>query len=506
MKHLLLSLALLPIAITSAPAREIAAPVVSVEGGRIAGTIEPDGRVTFRAVPFAAPPLGPLRFRPPSAVVPWAGVRAARSSAPACAQLSDGWNKALVDTSAEDCLYLEVGTPALHPAKPLPVFVWIHGGSNKAGSGSGAVVSSLVSHGIVMVSVQYRLGPLGFMAHPALTAESPTRASGNYGLMDQQAALRWVQRNIAAFGGDPARVTIGGESAGGEDVGYQQVSPLAKGLFHAAIEESGTAGFGWPARTLRTSEAIGEEIAALAGVPKASAAALRALPVAKLLEAARHIRTPAGLPDPGTVWLQTTVDGHVITEPPAATLARGGGTRVPLLIGNNTREIAFYDSAAVTRAALDAAFPGHGAEAAKFYGLMDATPTKDDPVYGPATLRAATDALFTCPADLVARARAETGVPVWQYLFGYAPVGRTVTHASEVPFVFARPGEAGISADAPPLQDYWANFIRTGNPNGAGLAHWPDYGASRRFVTFGNGAPVAGTDLRPVPCHWVINP
>ncbi|WP_267393672.1 MULTISPECIES: carboxylesterase family protein [unclassified Sphingomonas] len=479
------------------------APVVAVEGGRIAGERLADGRTIFRAVPFAAPPVGPLRWRPPAAVPQWQGVRAARGAAPSCAQLDDGWNKANADGSTEDCLYLEIGTPALKPATPLPVLVWIHGGSNKAGGGAGTVQSSLAKRGIVLVSVQYRLGPLGFMAHRALTAESPDHASGNYGLMDQQAALRWVRRNIAAFGGDPARVTIGGESAGAQDVGLQQVSPLAAGLFAGAIEESGTAGFGWPTRDLATSEAIGDEIATLAGAPAATADALRALPADRLLTAARRIHTPNGLPEPGTVWLQTTIDGHVITEPPAITLARGAGARVPLLIGANAREIGFYDDAATARAALARAYPGHGAEAAQLYGLAGATLPADDPVFGPATLHAATDVVFTCPTSLVATARTRAGVPVWRYRFGY---GATVSHASELRYVFGNPGEQGIPADAAPLQAYWANFIRAGDPNGAGLVRWDGHGPSGRYLAFAPTGAGMRQDGGTAPCSWAVYP
>lgn len=492
--------ALLATAASAAPV----APVVAIDTGNVAGERTADGRLLFRGIPFAAPPVGPLRFRPPAPARAWTGIRQATASAPACAQLSDGWNKANADYSAEDCLYLEVGTPALHPTAPLPVLVWIHGGSNKAGGGAGTIQSSLVKRGMVVVSIQYRLGPLGFMAHPALTAESGTHTSGNYGLMDQQAALRWVRRNVAAFGGDPARVTIAGESAGGQDVGLHQLAPQSAGLFARAIEESGTAGFGWPARDLRTSEGIGEEIAALAGVPHADAAALRRLPATRLLEAARHIRTPAGLPEPGTVWLQTTVDGQVITEPPATMLARGGGARVPLLIGSNTREIPFYETAGVARAALIQAFGDY--PAAAVYDLADGARPMDDLTFGPATLRAATDVVFTCPAALVAAERTAAGVPVWHYAFGYAPAGSAVAHASEVRFVFGAPGEDGIPADAAPLQAYWTNFIRTGDPNGPGLARWPDYGTARQSLVFGAGAPHIADDLRARPCHWARYP
>ncbi|MES2058468.1 MAG: carboxylesterase family protein [Pseudomonadota bacterium] len=476
--------------------------VVITGGGRIRGERLAD-RIAFRGIPFAAPPVGPLRWRPPAPVRSWAGVRDATRSAPACAQLSEGWNKGNADYSAEDCLYLEIATPSLTPARRLPVLVWIHGGSNTAGGGAGTIASSMVRRGIVLVSIQYRLGALGFMAHPALTAESPHHASGNYGLMDQQAALVWVQRNIARFGGDPTRVTLGGQSAGAMDVGLQQVSPRARGLFHAAIEESGTAGFGFPPRNLRASEAIGERIIAQAGRPHASATALRALPVATLLEAMRGITLP-GLPEAGSPWVQTTIDGHVITEPPAATLARGAGQRVPLLIGTNAQEIDFYPDLAAARRRLPHAFGAKADAAARFYGLERPDAPPADPIRGTARMQIGTDIVFNCPTGFVAGARRRSGVSVWRYDFNYQPSGGPAPgHSSELRHVFGNPGEDGIATDAPPLQAYWANFIRSGTPNGAGLVPWPVYGAEQHYLGFGTGKPAAATGLRAALCaNW----
>jgi para-nitrobenzyl esterase len=450
-----------------------AAPVVALDSGRIVGTQASDGLLAFRSIPYAAPPIGPLRWRAPAPVRRWRGVRAATTSSPSCPQLDDGWNHANAINSAEDCLYLEVGTPTVRPPHPLPVLVWIHGGSNVAGGAAGTIRSSIVKRGIVLVSVQYRLGPLGFLAHPALTHESRTHASGNYGLMDQQAALRWVQRNIARFGGDPARVTIAGESAGAQDVGLQQLSPLAKGLFAQAIEGSGSAAFGFPPRDLKTSEAIGVEILAQAGAPRANARTMRSLPVDALLKAARRIATPPGLPDVGTVWLQTTIDGHVITEPPARTLMRGGGQRVPLLIGSNTREIGFYPTRNAAQRAIAAGFGADTRQALRFYGLDQPSAPPSSPIFGPAELRVATDLVFTCPTAFVAGARAAAGVPVYRYRFGYAAPGADVTHGSELRLIFGNPGEDGLPVNAPPLQAYWAEFIRSGNPNTADLPRWP---------------------------------
>jgi len=460
-------------------------PVVPVAQGQLRGTRMADGRALFRGIPFAAPPVGPLRWRPPAPAATWSGIRDARTSAPSCPQPNDGWNAANAASSAEDCLYLEVGTPSTRLARPLPVMVWIHGGSNRAGGAQGTVSSSLVTRGVVLVSVQYRLGALGFMAHRALSAESPHHASGNYGLMDQQAALRWVRRNIAAFGGDPRNVTVFGESAGAQDVGLQQVSPRAAGLFDKAIEQSGTPGFGWAPRTLAASEVIGEQIAAGAGAPHADAAALRALPVAAVLAASAKIPTPPGLPEPGTVWLQITIDGWVIAEPPATTLARGGGQRVPLIIGSNLREISFYADAAQARAALLAAYGPNAPLAA--YDLAAAKPDT--------LLAAATDVVFTCPTALVAGARVRAGVPVWRYLFGYAPPnGPAVSHGSDLRTVFNAPGEGSLAVGAPPLQAYWVRFAQTGDPNGGTLPHWPQVDAAGRHLVAADTLTVTSGD------------
>ncbi|MEJ8630148.1 carboxylesterase family protein [Sphingomonas sp. I4] len=452
--------------------------MVTVADGTLLGTQEPDGRVLFRGIPFAAPPTGPRRWRPPAPAKPWRGIRDARASAPSCPQLDEGWNRANAAGSHEDCLYLEVGTPNLSPARPLPVMVWIHGGSNRSGGAQGTITSSLVSRGIVLVSIQYRLGPLGFMAHPALTAESPARASGNYGLMDQQAALRWVRRNIARFGGDPANVTIFGGSAGGQDVGLQQLSPGAKGLFDRAIEQSGTAGFGWAPRDLRQSEAIGEEIARGAGLSRATAATLRTIAVDRLLQAARGIATPAGLPDTGTVWLQTTVDGRVITEPPIQTLARGGGQRVPLIIESNTQEIDFFHDPGKRNGGWPRRWATMRRPAAIFPPPENGWRWR--PIWSsPAPRRWSP----ICGGGRAFRYGAMTSVMPRR--------GVAATHSSELRYIFSRPGENGVPPDAPALQAYWVRFAQTGDPNGFGHPVWPRWDGKLAGLSFGESGTTA---------------
>lgn len=462
-----MSLALAALALASASA---AAPVVQTEAGAVEGESGADGRAMFRGIPFAAPPLGDLRFRAPQQVKHWQGTREAVKSAPACLQVDYGWNSEAAANQSEDCLYLDVATPTLHPAKPLPVMVWIHGGGNRAGGGPGPAASPIVARGVVLVSVQYRLSALGFMSHPALGKQS-----GNYGLMDQQAGLRWVQANIARFGGDPANVTIFGESAGAQDVGLQMLSPGAKGLFHKAIEESGTAGFGLPPRSLAENEALGDMIAKAAGAPAhATAAQLRALPAKALIEAAEHADVP-NLDDDSFIWLQAVVDGEVLTETPEASLAKGVGRAIPLILGINRLELGLYGT---PERAIAQGFGDNAAAAMQAYGLTPGSaPAADLP------LRLANDLTFRCPSLHVAARHARSGGTAWHYQFDIdGPDGKPVTHGSEIRFVLAGDGAA---ADAlAPLAAYWVNFARTGNPNGKGLPQWPRFGAGAASLEF----------------------
>jgi para-nitrobenzyl esterase len=476
------------------------APVVTTTDGAVAGERMADGRALFRGIPFAAPPLGDLRWRAPRPAAKWQGVRDATKSRPSCPQPDYGWNKDNFAWQDEDCLYLEVGTPDLTPAKPLPVMVWIHGGGNYAGGGAGTVYSSTVSKGIVLVSVQYRLGVLGFLSHPAFSAETPDRTSGNYGLMDQQAALRWVQANIARFGGDPANVTIYGESAGAQDVGLQMLSPGAKGLFAKAIAESGTAGFGVPPRSLAHSERIGVTILEKAGArPGATAAELRALPLASIV-ANTHTADVPELDDDGFIWLQAVVDGRVIVETPEASLAAGRGSKGPLIIGSNAMELSLHGGPDNARAAIEAAFGANAPAALAFYGLAGAPPLATDPRLGDLGAQLSNDVTFRCPMIAVSRARVRHGMPTWQYHYDYTgPDGAAVRHAGEIPYVFA--GADELEPGAPPLQAYWVNFAKTGDPNGPGLPAWPAYDETRKtYLEFANGGPRLGADLRGGVC------
>ncbi|MFT4246658.1 MAG: carboxylesterase family protein, partial [Pseudomonas sp.] len=346
---------------TGVPAADPAGPRVETRAGALHGAVLDDGSVVFRGVPFAAPPLGTLRWRPPQPVSRWPGVRDATQPAAPCMQPALGWNDALAARGREDCLYLEVQTPSLAPSAPQPVIVWIHGGANLAGAGANAP-SAFAREGVVLVSVQYRLGVFGFLSLPELRGGLPRRAAGNFALLDQIAALRWVRDNIARFGGDPRRVTIAGQSAGAQDVGLLLLSPLARGLFAGAIEQSGTAGFGLPARSLAEQRALGETIARRAGVEPGPQrlARLRALPAARLVEAGQGVDVPA-LDDDGYLWLQAGVDGEVLPAAPAELLAQGRQAPVPLLIGSNALELELGGGEAGALARLRRDYPARAA-------------------------------------------------------------------------------------------------------------------------------------------------
>lgn len=469
---------------------------VTVTGGAVRGEARGVGAV-FRGVPFAAPPVGERRWKPPAPVHPWTGTREATVSGAPCLQRAYGWNAKDAADSREDCLYLDVRTPVLKPDAPLPVMVWIHGGANRAGSARGTVESSLVEQGVVLVSIQYRLGAFGFLSHPGLTAEGGG-ASGNYALMDQIAALRWVRDNIARFGGDPGNVTLVGHSAGGQDVGLLLVAPDARGLFHKAVEQSGTAGFGLPPRTLAENEKLGRDLGRALGAK--DLAGLRAASGPAVLDAADGLEPP--IPDDGFVWLQAVVDGAVIREAPARTLAAGRQAKVPLIIGNSANELSLYGGAANARGWIADNYGSGAARALAFYGIEG-----EAPVSGQTADQVAADTGFRCPAIWVAARQVATGARVWRYDLGVAAPGSgPVRHGSELPFVFDAP-PAGSSQDTwPRLQAYWTNFARTGDPNGAGLTPWPAVGAMGVVLKFTPSGAFPARDDHEALCRLLPRP
>jgi para-nitrobenzyl esterase len=465
-------------------------PVVSTSDGAVRGTTV--GTVgEFLGIPYAAPPVGALRWRPPAAAASWSGVRDATQFGPSCPQALTGNPLLPPGPISEDCLYLNVYAPAVNSDDQggRPVLVWIHGGGLVQDGARDYDGSELAADGVVVVTINYRLGALGFLAHPAL-ASRPGGAAGNYGLMDQQAALRWVQRNIARFGGDPDNVTIAGQSAGGLSVLAQMVSPGARGLFQRAIVESGT--FALNQRPLATAEAAGETFATAVGCPDQSAACLRNAPVSDLV-------AKFGVEIPGVV------DGSVLPQPIGTALARGQFARVPVINGiTHDEELLFVDALKLTvsqgtniplAAPLDGSEATYEADIAQALGVpaaraaaianvypLSANPARPDEVFA----LAISDASFACPALQVDRWTAARGVPTYAYQFNddAAPgfgLGQA-THGAELPYLFDRPSTATLNPDqqalAASMRTDWASFAGTGNPSSRTLP-WPSFGRTR---------------------------
>jgi para-nitrobenzyl esterase len=476
-------------------------PVVAVTGGRVRGAATADGGVVFKGVPFARPPLGELRWREPQPLIGWDGVRDATQFKPACTQLSEGWNTSDVTGSGEDCLYLNIAAPEWPVKAKRPVLYWIHGGSNTAGSGEASAIEAraLPRRGVVFVAVNYRLGALGFMAHPELSRESPHFSSGNYGLLDQIAGLRWVRDNIARFGGDPANVTVGGESAGAYDIGLLMTSPLAKGLFHRAIAESGAVTiFGGPVTAARAADK-GRKIAAALKAPEVDAIRfLRAVPAEEILKAARGDRS----------GLEASVDGWVLPESPIRVFAEGRALAAPLLIGSNAQETGGPEPATATRGKIQKAYGDLAGKALGVYQLTGEGEGRPDPLYGPPGTQWSTDWEFRCPAVAEAVWHAAAGHLTYQYEFERPAPGRKASvHAGELVFLFGNwqpeaqpaPADRKISEQ---MQAYWANFARSGDPNGEGLPPWPKFTSpSRGYLAFTNEGAAAKSDLRRDACE-----
>jgi para-nitrobenzyl esterase len=429
--------------------------------------------------------------------------------APPCIQRSYDWNAAFAYNGKEDCLYIAVQSPPHKPTDRLPVMVWIHGGSNRAGAGQDVVDSPITRRGVVLVTIQYRLGIFGFASLSALTAESPEHASGNYGIMDQIAALEWVKANIANFGGDPGNVTIFGQSAGAQDIGLLMLSPLARGLFHKAIAESGTAGFGVPPRTLAENEKIGNDLAALMGAP-AGADGLKALRTASgeaLLDATDKLLPPGNV-DPTFIWLQAVIDGWVLPRAPAEMLAGGEQARVPLIIGNAIREFTVEGARNSPRQFVENSFGDKAQEALLLYGFAATNPPPDDPVLGSIADQLSTDAIFRCPASWVAERQLAVTQNVWRYQFSIpAPdTVKAVEHSAELKYVFQKTPAGATAAAWPPLQAYWTNFAKTGDPNARGLPNWPSFGKEAHYIDFAPDGPKLGKDLRGPICRLLNAP
>jgi para-nitrobenzyl esterase len=466
---------------------------VKTAAGLVKGTNTTDGRIRiFKGIPYAAPPIGELRWQAPRPAVAWQGTRDATRSGPACLQGRIYGDIAFTDLS-EDCLSLNIWTPAVARSadERLPVMVWIHGGGFQAGAGAEPRHDgeAFARKNVVLVTFNYRLGVFGFLAHPELTRESGHNASGNYGLLDQVAALRWVQANIAEFGGDPGNVTIFGESAGSLSVSALMASPLARGLFHKAIGESGAffARSGLVPGSLATTEERGAKFAETLGAH--SLEALRAVPGDAVLQAALKI----------SPWFAPNIDGYVLPEEVDAVFAAGRQSHVPLLAGWNADE----SRGGVVLGKLKPTAHSFAEDTRRRFGEDGNAILK---VYAATTDAEALESAAALASDLLIgystwkwiEVHAQTGqAPVYRYSFDRKiPVapdakvnGMPVTsrdigarHAGEIEYVFGaldsvknvswEPSDRKLS-DA--MTTYWANFARTGDPNGSGLPKWPRY-------------------------------
>ncbi len=480
-------------------------PIVETPSGALQGRSEGSLRV-FKGIPYAAPPVGPARWRPPSPMPPWPGARDATGFGPACIQPTRRVESIYANdlpATSEDCLTLNIWAPA--GARRAPVFVWIHGGALAGGSSMEAIYDGarLATDGIVVVSINYRLGVLGYLAHRELSAESPDGISGNYGLLDQMEALRWIQRNIGAFGGDATNVTIAGESAGGLSVMYLMAAPSARGLFSKAIAQSAYMistpelkqhRFGAP-----SAEEVGTYVATALKAP--DIAALRAMDAQALTDAAAAARfAPFG-----------AVDGHVLPRQLVDVFDRGEQARVPILAGFNSGEIRSLTFLAPPAPASTAEYEQvirdrYGDLAAEFLRLYPGSSVRESIL---ATTR---DALYGWTAERLVRKQSELGLPSYLYLFdhGYPTAdaaGLHAFHASELPFVFgtfdrtpplwpkipATPQERQLSEA---MIGYWSSFARTAQPRAANAPDWPAYGSTEAYMLFRDG-PQPAAHLMP---------
>lgn len=465
---------------------------VRVEGGRLRGVIE-DGIIVHRNIPFAAPPVGDLRWRPPAPAPAWQGVRDASAYGPACPQpeRNSGVGGGRAERQSEDCLQLNVWAP--QNARDLPVMVWIHGGGHRVGSGAFSLYdgAALARQGVVLVTINYRIGLLGYFAHPALTQEAaPDAPLGNYGFMDQIAALEWVQRNIDAFGGDPRSVTVFGESAGAASTLYLLASPRARGLFQQAIVQSG-GGLQRPT-TLAAQEQSGIEAASRIGIAaNASARQLRAASADQWIEALGALE---GL------GFGPFIDGRLITEPPWRAFAEDRANDVPLMIGANDNEASVLGTLGVSSNVLGILGP-RLSDLRTLYGDVEADEFER---------QALGDAFFVAPAAWVA-AQAADGAPSFLYNFAYVAARRRGTapgasHGSEIPYIFQTwerlPIPSAFITDedrafSELISSCWVSFARTGAPT-CGDAAWPAYTPhSDQIMLLGPQTRVAPQPRRP---------
>lgn len=525
------------------PAAELSAgPTISLTQGDIQSGIDrkDSGIFLFNGIPYAAAPVGDLRWRPPAPAPVWKGLRDGRAFGPECLQRRTGsaefysdivkglglswatqklvaalYRNAPPPQESEDCLYLNVRTGNLENEELQPVMVWLHGGSHQTGSGSSEIYqdNGLVRNGVVLVTINYRLGPFGYMAHPALSADDPRGVSGNYGLLDQIAALEWVRDNIRAFGGDPSNVTVFGESAGAQSVSELMAAPDSRGLFHKGILQSGASTYNTnildaaiPGRLSMHQAGINF----LQGIADtdADAAMLRSIPGPVLID---QIANHPEFRD----YLLPTADGVVIPEIIGAAIMQGNISGVPVLAGYNGDEgTLFYDEINAPTV-LQVPFPDqHTARLQTLYDiygredgdvLVAAYGLQSEQNYTAGAIDMLGDDLFGVHMRYLAKTLNQMGQPSWLYQFNRLPLSKKQTlgafHAAEISFVFDSHSpflERTVADDelTVAMGQYWANFAKTGDPNGSGLPEWQQYDPETDFWLTFNPEIIPANGLR----------
>jgi para-nitrobenzyl esterase len=512
----------------AAPAQE-AGPIVAVAGGQVQGArlASPGGAAdgaVFKGIPFAQPPVQDLRWREPQPLKSWSGVRQTVEYGAPCAQNGAGWNNIVAVKSSEDCLYLNVWAPEWPAKTKKPVMLWLYGGGNSGGSaiGAGGIEppfdgASLARHGVVIVTINYRLGVFGFMGHPELTAESPHHASGDYGLLDQLAALQWVHDNIAQFGGDPGNVTLFGQSAGARDTTVLLTSPLAKGLIQKAIAESGSPmsndrHLQTPAQTQQLGMVLGEVLKA----PSSGALQyLRSVPTADILAATQQYQKK--LQQDG-LTVDVGMDGYVVPQYSAEIFRSGKEAPLPMIFGSNGRDNPSQrigdpgdtpeQRLAAVKSSIEAfygKYPDLLQRALTVYGLNGpGSEVSTYPPYGSVDIQLGSDLAIRCATTVIVGWHSAVA-PTYEYAFDAGTTAHPPVHSSELDFTFGYLRDQGSVENLRKLSDemqqYWTNFAKTGDPNGPGLPKWPKYDVkSRQYIHFSNEGTETQSALRNVPC------